>query len=90
MPQVHANGNNALLKDITAKLQSSESPPKSVKKNKKSPRLSLCSQLDLFGRISNYSAVSQKANFRSGELDEHKHRNSVNGWKVAGLPWTQT
>lgn len=25
-----------------------------------------------------------------GQLDEHKHRNSVNGWKVAGLPWTQT
>ena len=25
-----------------------------------------------------------------GALDEHKHRNSVSGWKVAGLPWTQT
>ena len=25
-----------------------------------------------------------------GALDEHKHRNSVNGWKVAGLPWTQS
>ena len=24
-----------------------------------------------------------------GDLDEHQHRNSVNGWKVAGLPWTQ-
>jgi rhodanese-related sulfurtransferase len=24
-----------------------------------------------------------------GALDEHKHRNSVSGWKVAGLPWTQ-
>ena len=25
-----------------------------------------------------------------GGLDEHKHRNSISGWKVAGLPWTQT
>lgn len=25
-----------------------------------------------------------------GDLDEHKHRNSVSGWKVAGLPWTQS
>ena len=24
-----------------------------------------------------------------GDLDEQQHRNSVNGWKVAGLPWTQ-
>lgn len=24
-----------------------------------------------------------------GELDEHRHRNSVSGWKVAGLPWYQ-
>jgi rhodanese-related sulfurtransferase len=25
-----------------------------------------------------------------GALDERKHRNSVSGWKVAGLPWTQS
>ena len=25
-----------------------------------------------------------------GALDEHQHRNSVSGWKVAGLPWKQT
>ena len=25
-----------------------------------------------------------------GDLDEQQHRNSVSGWKVAGLPWTQT
>ena len=24
-----------------------------------------------------------------GELDEYEHRNTINGWKVAGLPWTQ-
>ena len=24
-----------------------------------------------------------------GKLDECEHRNSVDGWKVAGLPWTQ-
>ena len=25
-----------------------------------------------------------------GDLDDHRHRNSVSGWKVAGLPWYQT
>ena len=25
-----------------------------------------------------------------GELDEHQHRNSISGWKVADLPWTQS
>ena len=25
-----------------------------------------------------------------GELDQHKHRNSINGWKASGLPWTQS
>ena len=25
-----------------------------------------------------------------GDLDEHQHRNSINGWKVAQLPWTQS
>ncbi|HJP04287.1 MAG: sulfurtransferase [Chromatiales bacterium] len=24
-----------------------------------------------------------------GDLDEQRHRNSISGWKVAGLPWTQ-
>jgi rhodanese-related sulfurtransferase len=24
-----------------------------------------------------------------GELDENHHRNSKNGWRVAGLPWQQ-
>ncbi|MGI9291039.1 MAG: rhodanese-like domain-containing protein [Gammaproteobacteria bacterium] len=25
-----------------------------------------------------------------GDLDEHQHRNSVSGWKLAGLPWVQS
>jgi len=25
-----------------------------------------------------------------GDLDEHGHRNSVNGWKARGLPWKQS
>jgi rhodanese-related sulfurtransferase len=37
-----------------------------------------------------YSACYNIAEGFEGALDEHKHRNSVNGWKVAGLPWTQT
>jgi rhodanese-related sulfurtransferase len=24
-----------------------------------------------------------------GALDDRQHRNSISGWKVAGLPWTQ-
>ena len=24
-----------------------------------------------------------------GDLDQHRHRNSVSGWKVSGLPWYQ-
>ncbi len=40
----------------------------------------------------------EKAGFRhvinvlhgfEGELDEHHHRNSRNGWRVDGLPWEQ-
>ncbi len=25
-----------------------------------------------------------------GDLDEHHHRNSCNGWRFDGLPWSQT
>lgn len=25
-----------------------------------------------------------------GDLDDHYHRNTVNGWRFEGLPWTQT
>ena len=25
-----------------------------------------------------------------GDLDDNYHRNTVNGWRVEGLPWTQT
>jgi rhodanese-related sulfurtransferase len=25
-----------------------------------------------------------------GDLDEHHHRNSINGWRFDGLPWAQT
>ena len=37
-----------------------------------------------------YTAAYNVAEGFEGELDEHQHRNSVSGWKVAGLPWTQT
>jgi rhodanese-related sulfurtransferase len=37
-----------------------------------------------------YTACYNIAEGFEGALDEHKHRNSVSGWKVAGLPWTQT
>jgi len=37
-----------------------------------------------------YTASFNIAEGFEGDLDEHRHRNSVSGWKVAGLPWTQS
>jgi rhodanese-related sulfurtransferase len=36
-----------------------------------------------------YSQCFNIAEGFEGDLDEQKHRNSVSGWKVAELPWTQ-
>jgi len=36
-----------------------------------------------------YTAAFNLAEGFEGALDEHKHRNSISGWKIAGLPWTQ-
>jgi len=36
---------------------------------------------------------NQSYNFAEGfegDLDEHRHRNSINGWKASGLPWFQS
>jgi len=37
-----------------------------------------------------YQAAFNIADGFEGALDAHRHRNSVSGWKFAGLPWTQT
>lgn len=37
-----------------------------------------------------YKACYNIAEGFEGDLDEHQHRNSISGWKVAGLPWRQT
>jgi rhodanese-related sulfurtransferase len=37
-----------------------------------------------------YTASYNIAEGFEGDLDEHNHRNSVSGWKVAGLPWVQS
>ncbi len=37
-----------------------------------------------------YSACYNIADGFEGALDEQRHRNSVNGWKKAGLPWYQS
>ncbi len=37
-----------------------------------------------------YTAAFNIAEGFEGPLDEQQHRNSVGGWKVAQLPWTQT
>ncbi len=36
-----------------------------------------------------YTSACNLAEGFEGAIDEHKHRNSINGWKVRGLPWTQ-
>lgn len=36
-----------------------------------------------------YTAAHNIAEGFEGELDEQQHRNSISGWKVAGLPWRQ-
>lgn len=40
--------------------------------------------------VQGYSACYNIAEGFEGDLDEFQHRNSISGWKVAGLPWTQT
>jgi len=37
-----------------------------------------------------YTRCYNVADGFEGDLDEHRHRNSVSGWKVAGLPWQQS
>lgn len=37
-----------------------------------------------------YTGAHNIAEGFEGELDEHQHRNSISGWKVAGLPWRQS
>lgn len=36
-----------------------------------------------------YSQCFNVADGFEGDLDERQHRNSINGWKAADLPWTQ-
>ncbi len=36
-----------------------------------------------------YTTAHNLAEGFEGALDDHKHRNSISGWKVARLPWTQ-
>jgi len=37
-----------------------------------------------------YTRAHNIAEGFEGELDEDRHRNSISGWKVAGLPWMQS
>ena len=37
-----------------------------------------------------YTACYNIAEGFEGDLDEHKHRNSISGWKFSGLAWTQS
>lgn len=37
-----------------------------------------------------YACCYNLAEGFEGDLDEHRHRNSINGWKASGLPWTQS
>ncbi len=37
-----------------------------------------------------YSRCFNIAEGFDGDLDEYKHRCSINGWRAAGLPWVQS
>jgi rhodanese-related sulfurtransferase len=37
-----------------------------------------------------YTDVSNVEEGFEGPLDEHKHRNTVGGWRAHGLPWQQS
>lgn len=37
-----------------------------------------------------FTRVYNVAEGFEGDLDEHRHRNTVNGWRVHGLPWEQS
>ena len=36
-----------------------------------------------------FTAVTNVTHGFEGDLDAHRHRNSVNGWRFDGLPWEQ-
>jgi rhodanese-related sulfurtransferase len=51
------------------------------------------------GRSHETAMVAKRAGYESafnvlegfeGDRDPHGHRNSVSGWRSAGLPWTQS
>lgn len=36
-----------------------------------------------------FTAITNVTHGFEGDLDAHRHRNSVNGWRFDGLPWEQ-
>jgi len=42
------------------------------------------------GTALGYARAFNVADGFEGDLDENGHRSSVNGWKYAGLPWSQS
>ncbi|MBI1260129.1 MAG: rhodanese-like domain-containing protein [Rhizobiales bacterium] len=79
--------NDAFVEELAAQLASLPG---------KSPLLFLCRS----GARSRAAAVAMTASGYGpcynvaggfeGDLDEMRHRGSLNGWKVAGLPWLQS
>jgi len=66
------------------------------KVNKDGPVLFICRS---GGRSHNAAMLAAQAGFRSsynvlegfeGDRDSQGHRNTVGGWRAAGLPWTQS
>lgn len=39
---------------------------------------------------SGYTKAYNIAGGFEGDLDQHRHRGQINGWKASGLPWSQT
>ena len=64
--------------------------------DKNAPALFICRS---GGRSHNAAAVAAQAGYGAaynvlegfeGDRDPHGHRNTVGGWRAAGLPWTQS
>lgn len=41
-------------------------------------------------RQNGFSQLYNIADGFEGDLDQHRHRNTLNGWRAAGLPWVQS
>ena len=53
------------------------------------PEGGLAPQEETLAREAGFTAITNVTHGFEGDLDAHRHRNSVNGWRFDGLPWEQ-